>query len=162
MTKLILNTLVGLAAMFVFSSAVTAKDTPGKAVPEIGFIQVGHISRIDSKNHTLMLLEPKNDKSEQSPSSPRIGGFGRGRFGRFGGLPPWGWGNQLDRTIETKVTLSSETVLKGREGTIRFDELKVGDFVEVAGVMRDKNFQAKEVRRHSEQGNSPGVSETTR
>jgi hypothetical protein len=156
MTRLILSTLVELVLFFVFSMAIMANDTPGKAVPEIGFIQLGHISRIDAKNHTLMLSEPTNDKSGQSSLPPRIGGFGRGRFGRFGGLPPWVGGNQISRTFETKVALSSETILKGREGTISFDELKVGDFVEVVGVMHGKDFQAKEVRRHSEQGNSPG------
>jgi hypothetical protein len=44
--------------------------------------------------------------------------------------------------------------LKGREGTISFGDLKVGDFVEVEGAMRGKEFLAKTLRRHSEQGSS--------
>jgi hypothetical protein len=142
---------MGLVMLFTLSTAATAKDGLGKAVSEIGYIQLGHISRIDAKSHILMLVEQKNDKTDQGAAPPRVGGFGRGRFGRFGGLPPWAGA----RGFETKVVLTPETILNGREGVITFDALKVGDFVEVKGVMRGKQFQAKEVRRHSDQHSSP-------
>jgi hypothetical protein len=148
MTRLISNTLAGLVAVFVFSATVPAKDTPGKADSQIGLIQLGHISRIDAKNHTVMLLTPKDQKDDQAGVPPHVGGFGRiGRLGRFGG--PQDIARQLQRTYETKVVVSSETILKDREGPLRFDDLNVGDFVEVEGVIHGNDFRAKQLRRHS-------------
>jgi hypothetical protein len=155
MTRSSANTLAGLIAVFVLSTAITGKDTPGKAVQEIGFIQLGHVSRIDAKNRTVMLLVQKDDKNAVASVPPRQGGFGRGRFGRFGGLTPQDAARQMERTFETKVVLTSETILKDREGTLHFDELKVGDFVEVEGVMHGNDFQAKQLRRHSKKADSP-------
>jgi hypothetical protein len=155
MTRLIENTLVGLVAVFVLSTAITGKDTTGKAVPEIGFIQVGHISRIDAKNHIVMLFVQKDDKNDGASVPSRAGGFGRGRLGRFGGLTPQEIAKKMERTFETKVVLTSETILKDQEDTLPFDELKVGDFVEVEGVMHGNDFQAKQLRRHSKKADSP-------
>ena len=154
MTRLIENTLVGLVAVFVLSTAIAGKDTPGKAVPEIGFIQVGHISRIDAKNHIVMLYVQKDDKNDEASVPSRAGGFGR-RLGRFGGLTLQEIAKKMERTFETKVLLTSETILKDREDTLPFDELKVGDFVEVEGVMHGNDFQAKQLRRHSKKADSP-------
>jgi hypothetical protein len=157
MSRLIGNILVGLVAVFVLSTAITGKDTPGKAVPEIGFIQVGHISRIDAKNRTVMLLVQKDEKNDDASGPPRAGGFARGKFGRFGGLTPQDVAKKMERTFETKVALTSETILTDREGSLRFDELKVGDLVEVEGVMHGNDFQAKQLRRHSKKTDSPKI-----
>jgi hypothetical protein len=154
MTRLIANALVGFATVFVLPIAIMGKDTPGKTVQEIGFIQLGHISRIDAKSRSVMLMVQKDGKNDEASVPTRLAGFGRGRFGRFGGLTPQ-VAKQLDRTFETKVVLTSETILKDREGTLHFDELTVGDFVEVEGVMHGNDFQAKQLRRHSKKADSP-------
>src|SRR6266850_2905637 len=158
MTRFISNTLAGLLAVSALSTAIAAQDTPGKADSEIGFIQLGHISRIDAKNHGVMLLTAKDQKDDQTSVPPRAGGFRRGgRFGRFGGPTPQDIARQMERTYETKVVLNSETILKDREGTLRFDDLEVGDFVEVHGVMHGNDFQAKELRRRSRKADSPKI-----
>lgn len=150
--------LAGLVVVAVVSTAMKAEDTPRKGDSGIGFIQVGHISRIDSKNHSLMLSAPRDQKEDQSSTVPRAGGFGRGaRFGRFGGITPPDIARQAQHTFETKVVLTPETIFKDREGTLRFDELKVGDFVEVDGVMHGNDFQAKELLRHSKKADSPKI-----
>jgi len=56
------------------------------------------------------------------------------------------------KTFERKVVLSPETVLKDGEATISFEELEVGDFVQIKSVMHGKNFEAKEVQRYSKKG----------
>jgi hypothetical protein len=156
MARLVSNTLAALFAVSVLSTAITAKDTPGKAGSQIIFIQVGHISRIDAKSHTVMLWVSKDDQNGQTAAPPPPGGFGRGgRFGRIGGPTPQDIARQ--RAYETKVVVKSETVLKDREGTLRFDDLKAGDFVEVEGVMHGNDFEAKELRRHSSKTDSPNV-----
>ena len=155
MIRLISNTTAALVAIFVASVTLVAKDTPGKTASHIGFIQLGHISRIDAKNHAVMLLTPKDQNDDQSAVPPRVGAFGRGgRFGRFGGPTPQDIARQMQRTVETKVVVGSETVLKGPEGALRFEDLKVGDFVEVEGVMHGNDFRAKQLRRHSTKSDS--------
>ena len=156
MTRLISNTLAGLVAVFVLSATMAAKDTPGKTDSQIGFIQLGHISRIDGKNHTVMLSVTKDQKDDQTAAQPRAGGFGRaGRSGRFGLPTPQDIARRLERTYETKVVLNAETLLKDREGPLRFEDLMVGDFVEVKGVMHGNDFQAKQLQRHSTKSDSP-------
>ena len=59
-SRLTLTMLVGVALPFVFSTEMIAKDMPGKMAPEIGFIELGHISRIDTKNHAVMIKEAKS------------------------------------------------------------------------------------------------------
>jgi hypothetical protein len=158
MLRSILTALAGLVVAAVASTAMNAEDTPRKGDSGIGFIQVGHISRIDTKNHSLMLSTPKDQKEDQSSTAPRVGGFGRGgRFGRFGGPTPPDIARQAQHTFETKVVLTSETIFKDREGTLRFDDLKVGDFVEVDGIMHGNDFRAKELLRHSKKADSPKI-----
>jgi Domain of unknown function (DUF5666) len=155
MTRFISNTVAGLVAVFVLSATIAAKDTPSKADSQIGFIQLGYISRIDAKNHTVMLLTPKDQKDDQAGVPPHLGGFARiGRLGRFGGPSPQDIARQMQRTYETKVVVSSETILKDREGPLRFDDLNVGDFVEVEGVMHGNDFRAKQLSRHSRKSDS--------
>jgi hypothetical protein len=57
-----------------------------------------------------------------------------------------------DNAFERKVVLNPETVLKDGEATISFEELKVGDFVQIKSVMHGKNLEAKEVQRYSHKG----------
>ena len=155
MTRLISNTLAGIVAVFVISGTIAAKDTPSKTNSQIGFIQLGHISRIDAKNNTVMLLTPKDQKDDQAGVPPHVGGFGRiGRLGRFSDSTPQDIARQMQRTFETKVVVSSETILKDREGALRFDDLNVGDFVEVEGVMHGNDFRAKQLLRHSKKSDS--------
>src|SRR5581483_6766328 len=103
-------------------------------------------------NHAVMLLVPKDKKDEQAAAQPpsRMGGFGRmGRMGRIGGTAAEQAARQLQRSVETKVLVSSGTVFKDRDGALRFEDLGVGDFVEVDGVMHGNDFQAKQLLRHS-------------
>src|SRR5262249_39627169 len=103
----------------------------------------------------VMLSVPKDEKNEQGSPSPRVGGLGRGgRFGRFGRPTAEDAARQMQRTYETKVVVNSETIFKDREGSLRFDDLNVGDFVEVEGVMHGNDFQAKRVLRHSKKSDS--------
>jgi hypothetical protein len=158
MSRLTLRMVAGAALPFVFSMAMNAKDVPGKTAPVIGFIELGHISRIDAKSHAVMINEPKSGGDDSWPHSRKgTGDIGarRGRRGRWVGLiTPGGVGDPTgsrrpDNTFERKVVLSPETVLKDGEATISFEELKVGDFVQIKSVMHHKNFEAKEVQRHS-------------
>jgi hypothetical protein len=156
MTRLISKTLAGLVAVFVLSATMAAKDTPGKTDSQIGFIQVGHISRIAAKNHIVTLSVTKDQKDDPTAVPQRAGGIGRGgRSGRFGLPTPQDIARRLERTYETKIVLSPETLLKDREGPLRFEDLKVGDFVEVKGVMHGNDFQAKQLERHSTKSDSP-------
>lgn len=161
MSRLTLSMLVGVALPFVFSLAMIAKDVPGKTASEIGFIELGHISRIDAKNHEVMIKEPKSGGGDGWPNYKKgTGDVGarHGRRGRWVGLiTPGGVGDPTgsrrpDNTFESKVVLSPETVLKDGEATISFEELKVGDFVQIKSVMHGKNFEAIEVQRHSKKG----------
>jgi hypothetical protein len=155
MTRPISSVLAGLAAVVVLSATIAAKDTPGKTDSKIGFIQLGHISRIDAKNHAVMLLTSKDQKDDQGATPPRAGGFGRGgRFGRFGAPILQDIMRQMQHSYETKVVVSSETILKDREGPLHFDDLQVGDFIEVDGVMHGSDFQAKQLRRHYKKSDS--------
>src|SRR4051812_9473593 len=126
MARFISNMLAGLFLISVL---------PGKAHSEIGFIQLGHISKIDAKNHTVTLLVQKDEKNDEASVPPGGGGFSRGRFGRFGGPPGPDIAKKMQRTYETKVILKPETILKDRKGSLRLDELEAGDFVEIDGVM---------------------------
>ena len=157
-SRLTLTMLVGVALSFVFSTAMIAKDVPGKTAPEIGFIELGHISRIDAKNLAVMIEEAKPGGDDGWPNYKQSKGdidARRGRRGRWVGLThPDGVGDptgsrRSDKTFERKVVLSPETVLKDGEATISFEELKVGDFVQIKSVMRGKNVEAKELQRYS-------------
>ena len=156
MARCIQTLLVGLAAGLVFSATIAAKDTQKKADSDISFIQVGHISRIDAKNHAVMLLVPKDKKDEPEVAPPsRLGGLGRiGRMGRIGGPAAEQAARQLQRSVETKVLVNSGTVFKDSEGALRFEDLGVGDFIEVDGVMHGNDFQAKQLLRHSKKSDS--------
>jgi hypothetical protein len=144
MSRLTLSMLAGAALPFVFSMAMTAKDVPGKTAPEIGFIELGHISRIDPKNHAVMIKEPKSGGDDGWPNYKQgTGDIGArcGRRGRWVGLITLGGvgdptgSRRPDNTFERKVVLSPETVLKDGEATISFEELKVGDFVQIKSVI---------------------------
>jgi hypothetical protein len=159
-SRLTLSMLVGVVLQFAFSIAMIAKDMPGKTA-EIGFIELGHISRIDGKNHEVMIKEPKSGAGDGWPNYKQgtgdIGAWSgrRGRWARL--ITPGGVGDPTgsrrpDNTFERKVVLSPETVLKDGEDTISFEELRVGDFVQIKSVMHGKNFEAKEVQRHSKKG----------
>jgi hypothetical protein len=160
-SRLTLTMLVGVALPFVFSTAMIAKDVPGKTASEIGFIELGHISRIDTRNHAVMIREAKSGGDDGWPNyKPGTGDIGarRGRRGRWVGLitrggvgDPTG-SRRPDKTFERKVVVSPQTVLKDREATISFEELKVGDFVQINSVMHGKNFEATEVQRYSKKG----------
>jgi len=160
-SRLTLSMLVGVALPFVFSTAMIAKDVPVKTAPEIGFIELGYISRIDAKNHAVMIQEAKSGGDDGWPTYKQCtGDIGarRGRRGRWVGLiTPGGVGDPTGsrrpyKTSERKVVLSPETVLKDGEATISFEELEVGDFVQIKSVMHGKNFEAKEVQRYSKKG----------
>src|SRR3954451_21602193 len=102
MMKFTLNTLAGILAVSVLATVVAAKGTPGKADSGIGFIQLGHISRIDAKNHAVMLSVAKDEKNDQPSTPPRPGGFARGgKFGRFGLPTPDDIVKRMQRTYET-------------------------------------------------------------
>jgi hypothetical protein len=156
--RLISSTLAGILAVSVFSIVISAKATAGKADSAIGFIELGHISRIDAKKHTVILSVEKEEKNDPASVPPRVGGFGRGgRLGRFGAPTAEDIAKRMQRTYETKVVVNSETIFKEREATIHFADLQVGDFVEVQGVMHGNDFQAKQLRRHSKKSDSPKI-----
>jgi Domain of unknown function (DUF5666) len=158
MTRLTWNMLAWFLTVSVLSTPSAAKDTPGKGNSGISFIQLGHISRIDAKNHSVMLSVIKDEKNDQAASPPRAGSFGRGgRFGRFGTPTAEDAARQMQRTYETKVIVNSETIFRDREGSLHFNDLKVGDFVEVEGVMHRGDFQAKQLRRHSKKADLPKI-----
>jgi hypothetical protein len=160
-SRLTLIMLVGVVLQFALSMATIAKDMPGKTASGIGFIELGHISRIGAKNHEVMITEPKSGAGDGWPdykqgtreTGARRGRRGRrGRWGRFitaGGVGDPTGSRRPDNTFERKVVLSPETVLKDGEAAISFEELKVGDFVQIKSVMHGRNFEAKEVQRHS-------------
>jgi len=161
MSRLTLSMLVSVTLPFVFSMAMFAKDVPVITAAEIGFIELGHISRIDAKNHAVMIKEPKSGSDDgwsKCKQGTRDIVARRGRRGRWVGLVTFGGvgdptgSKRPDKTFERKVVLSPETVLKDGATTISFEELKVGDFVQIKSVMHGKNVEAKEVQRHSQKG----------
>ena len=62
-------------------------------------------------------------------------------------IPPLTPEIRTDSTVRTNVLTTNETVFKEAEKPISFEDLKVGDNVEVTGVPRGKNVEAKEIVR---------------
>jgi hypothetical protein len=62
-------------------------------------------------------------------------------------IPPLPPEDRTDSTVRTNVLTTIETVFKEAERPITFEDLKVGDNLEVTGVPRGKNVEAKEIIR---------------
>jgi hypothetical protein len=142
-----------LPAVFVISLVFGSLDAfAGQESTEkpnkIGFIQVGRITKVDQKNHTITIrsvgasADQTREIPEQGPGFGREGGFGRGGLG---GRNPGQRG--LANGIETKVLTTDSTVIKNDAGdVVTLNALHVDDFVRINGVTKDKDFEAKEIQ----------------
>jgi hypothetical protein len=120
---------------------------------KIGFIQVGRITKVDQKNHTIT-IRSTDASADQARGIPGEGPeFGRGggfRHGGFGGGRRGG-GNSGQRGsvsgVETNVLTTDTTVIKNDAGeVITLNALHVDDFVRINGVTKEKDFEAKEIQ----------------
>ena len=159
-----------LAVLLFFSTATYAQET--KRADGVRFISVGEITKINRQKKTFELKSEMGQDSGGERVGPDAGGgispggihgsisvgvgTGRRQSGIDGGqsgrfpdepIPPLSPEDRTDSTVRTNVLTTMETVFKEAEKTITFEDLKVGDHVEVTAVPRGKNVEAKEIVR---------------
>jgi hypothetical protein len=133
----------------------------------VRLVSVGEITAIQGKKRTLELASATNDGSGSLDNGTRPGrwhgsariGIGGGRGGRRGGLGGAGrdWPadrrgplppeDKPERMVRTTIRITGDTLLKDAEQTIVFEELRIGDRIEVSGVMKGSDIEAREIVR---------------
>ena len=125
-------------------------------------LTLGDISKIDAKNKSITVSDAISYEIAElgdlgSNRSPRSGGGGGGgaggvsvrggdgRRGRPGGAPVRGASAPIP--MEFKVMVSSKTVIKDGENEIKFEDLKVGDRLQVFSPKGGTKVEAAEIIR---------------
>ena len=121
-------------------------------------LTLGDISKIDTKNKSITVSDAISYEIAElgdlgSNRSPRSGGGaggvsvrgGDGRRGRPGGAPVRGASAPIP--MEFKVMVSSKTVIKDGEHEIKFEDLKVGDRLQVFSPKGGTKVDAAEIIR---------------
>ena len=130
----------------------------------ISLVTVGVIVNINARKKTFDISSEK----ELDPSAPDLSkgglhgevwiGGGRGRGGilsdrsRRGDASEWPPepgrnGEVFDREVRTTVTTNEKTQFTAREANLVFEELRVGDTVEVTGTVKGLQMEARKVLR---------------
>ena len=125
-------------------------------------LTLGDISKIDTKNKSITVSDAISYEIGElgdlgSNRSPRSGGGGArggsvggggGRRGRSGGGAPTAVrGASAPIPMEFKVMVSSKTVIKDGENEIKFEDLKVGDRLQVFSPKGGTKVDATEIIR---------------
>jgi hypothetical protein len=141
--------LMSLAAATMF--CITAFGAESK------FVTLGDISKIDAKNKSITVSDAISYNIAElgnvgSVNAGRGGGGGvsvRGGGGRRGGggAPRGVRGSSAPIPMEFKVMISSKTVLKEGENDIKFEDLKVGDRLQVFSAKGGTKLEASEIIR---------------
>jgi len=125
----------------------------------VALIVTGRITKVDRKDNTITIQERavSADQTERAPQpspgngGPRLGRRGLGGIGRGGGIGRRGQLPQAATGKETKVLINDATVIKNDAGeTVTSNALQVGDFVQIKGTTKDKDFEAKEIQQRAE------------
>jgi hypothetical protein len=130
---------------------------------ELRFVTIGDISAIDVKKKTVTIKDATSFNitspvdNGRGASAAGSGGPGRGggagrRGGRNtgggGGVPRYGSaGPSAPIPMEFKVVFSSKTLVKQTDNAITFDDLKVGDRIQVSSAKGGTKIEAVEVDR---------------
>lgn len=156
--------------LVVFSNVTYGQES--KQPDGVRFISIGEITKINRQKKTFELKSEMGQDSGGERVGPdgsggnspggihgsiwvgvgtgrRQGGIDGGQLGRVPDqpIPPLPPEDRTDSTVRTNVLTTIETVFKEAEKPITFEDLKVGDNVEVTGVPRGKNVEAKEIVR---------------
>lgn len=153
--------------LLVIYSDMTAAQQP-KRPDGVRLISVGEITKVNSRKRSIELKsEPVEPRSESGTSAENVGRgagwhgsvwIGASRGQRGGTLdsrgepsdlpiPPSPRDDPRARTVTTHVLTTGETVFSNGGKPIPFEELRVGDRVQVTGVIRGKDVEAKEIVR---------------
>jgi hypothetical protein len=135
----------------------------GFARAESKHLTLGDITKIDTKNKSITVSDAISYEIAElgdlgSTRSPRGGGGGGGgggvsarggggRRGRSGGAPGGVRGASAPIPMEFKVMVSSKTVIKDGENEIKFEDLKVGDRLQVFSAKGGTKVDATEIIR---------------
>jgi hypothetical protein len=128
---------------------------------ESKYLTLGDISKIDTKNKSITVSDAISYEIAElgdlgSNRSPRGGGGGGGgvsvrggggRRGRGGGGGAPVRGASAPIPMEFKVMVSSKTVIKEGENEIKFEDLKVGDRLQVFSPKGGTKLDASEIIR---------------
>jgi hypothetical protein len=108
-------------------------------------ISIGQISKIDSKGKSITIQSPGDSRFRRGGGRGGPGpSASQGPSGAGGGQTPTG--NAANMT-QSKIVITSATTFKEGDNSLKIEDFKIGDRVQVVAIKKGRDLQASDIIR---------------